>query len=157
MKKHLVYAVLIGCLGTLLMFLLVYVLKLNISHPLVLPALLILAVGFSNAVIAFKLSVGLSVRTVTIRVLQTTMLSTVITNLPLLASAGYLWFLRAEQPGQISIRTGHTNFYRDAPEVAFSVFIFMLLIGLVLSVILSFVAHYFTSRRFAPTLSEKIA
>jgi hypothetical protein len=75
------------------------------------------------------------------------LLSMVITSLPMLASAGYLWFLRAQQPGRMTIQTAHTNYYRDAPKVAFDVFVFMILIGLGLSVILSFTARYFASKK----------
>jgi hypothetical protein len=91
------------------------------------------------------------------RVLQTTVLSTFITNLPMLVSAGYLWFLRIQQPGRINIQTAHANYYRDAPEVAFNIFVFLLLISFVLSVTMSFAARYFTSRSVARRLSEKMA
>lgn len=150
MKKYLLYATIIGCLGIFPMYFDVFV-------PLndIFPFLVIFAVALSTTLIAFKLSVGLSPRVVTIHVLQATVLSTVITNLSILAGAGYLWLLRTQQPGHVGIRTVHTNFYRDAPEVALNVFLFMILIGFALSVTLSFVARYFTRRRFVSRLSEK--
>lgn len=156
MKKYLMQALLIGIFGMLLLILNL-TLGVELIHPLVLPVLLIFAVALSETLITFKLSAGLSARVVMVHVLQSNMLSTVITNLPMLASAGYLWFLRTQQPGQISIQTAHTNYYRDAPEVAFDVFVFMTLIGLGLSVILSFVTRYFASRRFVSKLSGKTA
>jgi hypothetical protein len=156
MKKYLVYALFVGFFG-MLVFILNLTLELRLIHPLALPVLIIFAVALSETLITFKLSAGLSARMVMIRVLQMDLLSMVITSLPMLASAGYLWFLRTQQPEQISIQTAHINYYRDAPEVAFDVFVFMILIGLGLSVILSFTARYFASRRIVSTLSHKIA
>jgi hypothetical protein len=132
-------------------------LGLRLIHPLALPVLIIFAVALSETLVTFKLSTALSAPVVMVRVLQATMLSTVITNLPMLASAGYLWFLRTQQPGRISIQTAHTNYYRDAPEVAFDVFVFLILTGLGLTVILSCVARYFASRRIVSKLSDQTA
>jgi hypothetical protein len=154
MKKYLTYAIFVGIFGMLL-FILNLTLELRLIHPLALPVLIIVAVAFTETLITFKLSAGLSARMVLVRVLQMDLLSIVITSLPMLASAGYLWFLQTQQPGQISIQTAHANYYRDAPEVAFDVFVFMILIGLGLSVILSFTARYFASRRIVSTLSQK--
>jgi hypothetical protein len=146
MKKYLTYAIFVGIFGMLL-FILNLTLELRLIHPLALPVLIIVAVAFTETLITFKLSAGLSARMVLVRVLQMDLLSIVITSLPMLASAGYLWFLQTQQPGQISIQTAHANYYRDAPEVAFDVFVFMILIGLGLSVILSFTARYFASKK----------
>jgi hypothetical protein len=146
MKKYLIYALFVGFFGMLL-FILNLTLELRLIHPLALPVLIIVAVALSETLITFKLSAGLSARMVMVRVLQMDLLSMVITSLPMLASAGYLWFLRAQQPGRMTIQTAHTNYYRDAPKVAFDVFVFMILIGLGLSVILSFTARYFASKK----------
>lgn len=156
MKNYLIQALFIGIFGMLLLILSL-TLGLELIHPLVLPMLLIFVVASSAALITFKLSAGLPARVIMFHVLQTTMLSTVIANLPMLASAGYLWLLRTQQPGQISIQTAQVNYYRDAPEVAFDVFVLMTIIGLVLSVILSFVARYLASTRFVSELSDKTA
>lgn len=156
MKKYLMQALFIGIFWMLL-FILNLTLGLELIHPLALPVLILAMAALSESLITYKLSAGLSASVVMVRVLQTTLFSSVITSLPMLASAGYLWFLRTEQPGRVSIQTAHTNYYRDAPEVAFDVFVFMTLIGLVLSVILSFVARYFASTRFVSKLSDKTA
>jgi len=156
MKKYLKQALFIGSFG---MFLLILNLTLGLEliHPLALPVLIIFAIALSETLITFRLSIDLSAHMVMVRVLQATMLSTVITNLPMLASAGYLWFLRTQQPGRIIIQTAHTNYYRDAPEVAFDVFVFLMLIGLGLTVILSCVVRYSASRRSVSKLSDQTA
>ena len=156
MKKYLVYAIFVGIFGMVL-FILNLTLELRLIHPLALPVLILTTVALLETLITFKLSIGLSARVVMDRVFQADMLSMVVTSLPMLASAGYYWFLRTQQPGQMSIKTAQTNLYRDAPETAFDVFIFMILIGFGLSVILSFTARYFASRRIVPTVSHKTA
>lgn len=156
MKKYLIQALFIGIFGMLLLILNL-TLRLELIHPFALPMLIIVAVALSETLITYKLSAGLSARVIMVRVLQTTMLSTVITNLPMLASAGYFWFLRTQQPGRMFIQTAHTNYYRDSPEVASHVFVFMILVGLGLSVILSFTARYFASRRIVSKLLDKTA
>jgi hypothetical protein len=156
MKKYLKQALFVGSFG---MFLLILNLTLGLEliHPLALPLLIIFTVALLETRITFKLSTDLSAPAVMVRVLQATLLSTVITNLPMLASAGYLWFLRTQQPGRVIIQTAHTNYYRDAPEVAFDVFVFLTLIGLGLTMILSCVARYSASRRFVSKLSDQTA
>ncbi len=156
MKKYLKQALFIGSFGMLLLILNL-TLGLRLIHPLILPVLIILAVALSETLITFKLSTDLSTPVVMVRVLQTTTLSTIITNLPMFVSAGYLWFLRTQQPGQMSIHTARTDYYRDAPEVGFEVFVFLILVGLGLSVLLSFVARYFASRRIVSKLSNQTA
>jgi hypothetical protein len=156
MKKHLIQALIVGIFGMLL-FILNLTLGLELIHPLALPVLILVAVALSESLITYKFSVGLSVGMVMVRVLQTTLFSSIITSLPMLASAGYLWFLRTQQPGQIFIQTAHTNYYRDAPEVALDVFVFLILVGLGLSVVLSCVARYIASRRIVSKLSDQTA
>ena len=141
----------------MLLLILTLTLELKLIHPLALPVLILITVAVSGTLITFKLSIGLSARVVMDRVFRMDMLSTVVTSLPMLASAGYYWFLRTQQPGQMTIKTAHINLYRDAPETALDVFIFMVLMGLGLSVILSFVARYFAGRRIVSKLSDQKA
>jgi len=147
MKKHLLYAVIIGCLGMLSMLLLMSVLHIYIIHPFVLPIALIFVVSFIVVAVMLKMSTGSTAQTVMMRVLKATWLSTVITNLPLLFAAGYYLLLKQQNPGLI---------YRDQSEVAFSIFLFITGIGFVLGIVLSLVARHFVNRQYSVTLPEKM-
>ena len=144
MKKHLLYAVFIGCLGMLLMYLLISV-QLVIIHPLVSPIALISVVALMAAAVALKLSTGSNARVITAHVIQTVWLSTAITNLPILVMTGYSYYILSRTPQPYTV-------LRDSAEVAFSVFLLITGISFVLGIVLSLVARYFVNKRNSPTL-----
>jgi hypothetical protein len=133
MKKHLIYATIVGFFGMTIMFLQITVLQELVNRflpPILSLFILNLAVGLITSVITLKLSTGLIKWAIMARVTQTVWLSAVIANFPLLIMTGYYVLLRNQYSGVL---------FRDSADIAFSIFLFTIKINLVLGLVLGII------------------
>ena len=153
-RKYLKQALLVGIVGMLICSSMYAIHQGGILSFLLLT---ILVFGIPAVVMqrTVKLSAGWSSSDVTLRVLKATALAIGLTFLPMLVSAGYLWFLRLQQPGSIIIHTAYTNYYRDAPETALQVFLALVVISLGLGAFLSGIAGHIVRRSSSDNMSNQ--
>jgi hypothetical protein len=122
-----------------IMLLQIFVLQEQVNrflHPILSLFIPNLAVALITAVITLKLSTGLTGWTIMARVTQTVWLSAVISNFPLLIMTGYYMLLRNQYPGVL---------FRDSADIAFSIFLFMIIINLVLGLVLGLILSIFSN------------